>query len=145
MSAVERKATVPLQRVSGTRMAEFDGEAGTLLDALRQIALKCRSAAHTDLFDACAVLSHTPNVAKTAYAEALIKSLSQALGTSPVLHRPGVQEVSFDEAWLLRTMQAAQQNDRASFLFLMRSRVPHAARRNLGFLILSVSEHFAQS
>ncbi|GFE50400.1 hypothetical protein So717_21530 [Roseobacter cerasinus] len=114
------------------------------MNELRHVALRCRAAARTDLFDACAVLSQTPNVARAAYAEVLMKSLAQALGASPVLHRPNVAEVSFDEAWLLRTIAAAQADDRSSFLFLIRSRVPHTARRNLGFLILSLSERFSQ-
>lgn len=144
MIAVKHTAPAPLRCPSNTRLTEFQADTADLLDELRQVALKCRSAARTDLFEACAVLSHAPNVARSAYAEALMKSLAQALGASPVLHRPGVQEVSFDEAWLLRAVQAARRGDRGSFLFLLRSRVPHAARRNLGFLILSVSERFSR-
>lgn len=144
MIALERTVSTPLRRQPRTTLLAFDSESEALLNALRHINLTCRCAARTDLFEACAILSHAPNVAKSAYAEALMKSLSQALGQSPVLHRPGVQEVSFDEAWLLRTVEAARRNDHGSFLFLLRSRVPHAARRNLGFLILSVSERFAE-
>ncbi|MCV3272856.1 hypothetical protein [Roseobacter sinensis] len=125
-------------------LSAFGAAAAAILNELRCVALRCRTARRTDLFEACAVLSQTPNVARTAYAEALMKSLAQALGAAPVLLRPGVAEVSFDEAWLLRTIIAAQADDRSSFLFLIRSRVPHAARRNLGFLILSVSERFGR-
>lgn len=145
MIAPQRTATALPARKTQTTLAEFDTGAAALLDVLRQIALTCRSAARTDLFEACAVLSNTPNVANTAYAETLMKSLAQALGTSPVLLRPGVPEVSFDEAWLLRAVEAARRDDQSSFLFLLRSRVPHAARRNLGYLILSVSERFPKT
>ncbi|MGZ2257244.1 hypothetical protein [Roseobacter sp. A03A-229] len=136
------RALAPRQQTS--TLTAFSPEAAAVLNELRQVALTCRSAARTDLFEACAVLSQTPNVARKAYAEALMKSLAQALGASPLLHRPGVAEVSFDEAWLLRSIAAAQAEDHGSFLFLIRSRVPHAARRNLGFLILSLSERFGQ-
>lgn len=131
-------------RHDASTLGAFSPQAANVLNELRQVALTCRTAARTDLFDACAVLSQTPNVARAAYAEVLMKSLAQALGTAPVVHRPQVAEVSFDEAWLLRTIAAAQADDRSSFLFLIHSRVPHAARRNLGFLMLSLSERFCR-
>ncbi|WP_300061538.1 hypothetical protein [uncultured Roseobacter sp.] len=145
MIAARQAPHVPAPRHDAATLSAFSSEAAGVLNELRRVALKCRSAARTDLFEACAVLSQTPNVARDAFAEVLMKSLAQALGTAPVLHRPGVAEVSFDEAWLLRTITAAQADDRGSFLFLMRSRVPHAARRNLGFLILSLSERFTRT
>ncbi|MEP2641053.1 hypothetical protein [Roseobacter sp.] len=144
MIAVKQSSTALPQRHSETTLGAFGVDAADLLNELRQVALACRSAARTDLFEACAVLSQTPNVARAAYAEALMKSLEQALGTAPVVYRPGVQEVSFDEAWLLRAITTARADDRSSFLFLLRARVPHASRRNLGFLILSVSERFSK-
>lgn len=142
MRAAPNLAYVPAPRRDATTLSLFSPEAADVLNELRRVALRCRSAARTDLFEACAVLSQAQNVARAAYAEVLMKSLAQTLGTAPLLHSPAVAEVSFDEAWLLRTIAAAQSGDRDSFLFLIRSRVPHAARRNLGFLILSLSERF---
>lgn len=114
-----------------------------LLNHLRMIALSCRASARADLFEACAVLSSSKTVAKNAYAETLMKCLGQSLKQSPMLYRPGVEEVSFDEAWLIRAVEAAGREDWNSFEFLIRSRVPFAARRNLGSLIVSISEHFS--
>ena len=56
---------------------------------------------------------------------------------------PSVEEISFDEAWLLRAVEAAGR-DRDSFEFLIRSRVPFVARRNLGSLLAGISEQFHQ-
>ena len=57
-------------------------------------------------------------------------------------YAPGVRTVSFDEAWLMRLVQSSAGPDSDSFAFLIRSRVPHVARRNLAFLIHSISDSF---
>lgn len=115
-----------------------------MLNRLRWVARRCRSAARVDLFEACAILSTDRDVADTAHAEVLMKSLSQVLGKAPVFYRPGVGEVSFDEAWLMRVMAALRSDDDASLVFLLRSRVRPSACRNLGYLIRSVSERFSR-
>ena len=122
--------------------AGLNDTALTALNYLRLVALACRSAAWTDLLQACAVLSQNNTVAQSTYAETLVKCLSQALGTKPVFFAPGVQEISFDEAWLIRLIQSSHRKDYHSFRFLIRSRVPHIAQRNLAFLIHSMSDSF---
>ena len=127
---------------SATVNAELNDTALIALNYVRLVALGCRSAARTDLFQACAVLSQNNTVAQSTYAETLVKCLSQALGTKPVFFAPGVQEISFDEAWLMRLIQSSHRKDYHSFRFLIRSRVPHIAQRNLAFLIHSMSDSF---
>ena len=124
---------------------ELNATAMTALNHLRLVALECRSAARADLYQACAVLTHDKTVAQRAYAETLVKCLCQALGKKPVFYAPGVREVSFDEAWLMRLIQSSAGADFNSFEFLIRSRVPHIAQRNLAFLIHSMSESFYQT
>lgn len=106
-----------------------------LLNIVRLKALRCRSAARTDLFRACAVLSLCKETAWDAYAEALVRCLAEATGKRLILHRPGAQEHSFDEAWLLRLIMCAREGDEDSFGFLVRSRVRASAQRNFSFLI----------
>lgn len=125
------------------QLADFSPKSRQLLNHLRMTALECRAAARADLFEACAVLSISAPVARNAYAETLVKCLSQALDKTPVIFRPGVEEVSFDEAWLLRAAETAARKDWNSFEFLVRSRVPLSTRRNLASLILSISEQFS--
>ncbi|QBF30467.1 hypothetical protein CFI11_04465 [Thalassococcus sp. S3] len=115
-----------------------------LLNHLRLTALGCRCAARADLFEACALLSSDKGQARDAYAEALIRCLGQALDNPPLFFRPGVSEVSFDEAWLMRLVAAFQGDDTASAAFLICSRVPKVHRRNLAFLAHSVSDQFRQ-
>lgn len=121
----------------------FDPVTMDIINHLRMVALDCRSAARADLFEACALLSHNPDVAKTAHAEALMKCLSQTLGKAPKMLRPGVVETSFDEAWLARLSLAARNDDDASLTFLLRSRVPLHACRNVAFLIRAISDNFS--
>ncbi|MEL6798475.1 MAG: hypothetical protein AAFO80_01250 [Pseudomonadota bacterium] len=113
--------------------------ARAVLNQLRLVALDCRTAARADLFEACALLSIDKATSGTAFAEALMKCLPQALGTRPRMLRPGVEELSFDEAWLNRLIEAAQHGDADSFAFLLRSRVRPEARRNVGYLIRSLA------
>ncbi|MEP5762274.1 MAG: hypothetical protein ABJ327_23760 [Litoreibacter sp.] len=120
----------------------FGPEARNLLNHLRVAALGCRAAARADLFEACAVLSTSESVSQNAYAETLMKCLGQALEKTPITYRPGVEDISFDEAWLLQAAQSAGDGDWHSFEFLLRSRVPHRSRRNLASLIVSISEQF---
>lgn len=105
-----------------------------LADA-RMAALSCRSAARTDVFKACALLSTTSREARPTFARAFVRCLTQALGKAPVMYRPGVTELSFDESWLISALRAAQSGDDASFTFLIHTRVPFEHRRSIGFLI----------
>lgn len=110
-----------------------------VLNHLRLVALGCRSAARQDLFKACALLAIEKDRARATHAEALVRALPEALGRAPRLMRPGVAEVSFDEAWLLRLVGAAATDDGASVEFLLRSRVCAPQRRNIGFLVHSLA------
>ncbi len=106
-----------------------------LLIRIRVSALACRTAARTDLFEACAVLSADRETADAAHIEVLTRCLAQGLGRAPQFFRPGALEVSFDEAWLMRLLNASSTKDSDSFAFLLRSRVHRSAQRNLAFLL----------
>ena len=122
-------------------MPEFPtGWRGTL-NALRVIALECRVAAREDLFQACALLSNSRTKAQDAYARALFRCLTEAIGSNAVFHRPGVAELSFDEAWLTRLLIASHAGDDASVAFLIRSRVPKMHQRHIAFLIKGIATH----
>ncbi|MEP3346285.1 MAG: hypothetical protein ABJN34_00060 [Litoreibacter sp.] len=124
-------------------LSDYPKSSQAFLNHLRLTARECRSAAHTDLFTACAVLSVSAPVSRNAHAQVLMKCLAQALGKTPLMYRPDVEEVSFDEAWLIRTGEAAASKDWDSFEFLIRSRVPKISRRNVGALLVSISDQFA--
>jgi len=111
-----------------------------VLNLLRVQALRCRASARAELFDACATLANAAQVDDGAYAKTLIRCLTEALGEAPVLYRPNVEEISFDEAWLLRAINASQY-DRGSFEFLIRSRVRKIAQRSLGALVSGMARH----
>ncbi|MEM9060878.1 MAG: hypothetical protein AAGD13_10500 [Pseudomonadota bacterium] len=123
----------------------FDADATGLLNGLRMVALACRCTARTDLTEACAILSQDRTVATNAFAEVLVRCLAQILGHAPHFNRPGVDELSFDEQWLMRLILCHRADDFDSIAFLMRSRVPSHARGNLRFLISAVSEHLSQN
>lgn len=113
-----------------------------IVNHLRMVALQCRSAAYVDLDQACALLLAHPADANMRHAETLMRGFRQAVDRRPVFYRPGTAELSFDEAWLGRLFTSLQAGDDDSFRFLIQSRVPRWTRRNLAFLIRSISEQF---
>ncbi|MEL6643749.1 MAG: hypothetical protein AAFQ79_07435 [Pseudomonadota bacterium] len=123
---------------------ERDGASLALLTQVRLAALECRAAARTDLFEACALLSNDRTVARSAHADALMKCLPQATGKPLRILRPGEAEVTFDEAWILALTGSLARSDSDSFAFLLRSRVAPWARRNIGFLLSSITDQFYQ-
>ena len=106
-----------------------------VLTLLRMTALKCRASAHSDLFEACALLTLEKPAAHQAFAEALARTLGQALGKQPIFFRPGVCELSFDEHWLAALLRTYRAGDNASFHFMLAARVDAPARRHLAFLV----------
>ena len=114
-----------------------------VLNVLRVVALQCRVAARTDLFEACALISNNSDAAQDAYAQALFKCFSQTVKNQPVFYQPGTEELSFDEAWLIRLIMASRQGDGDSVAFLIRSRVPKIYQRQIAFLIKGISDRFA--
>ena len=115
-------------------------KATRLLNQLRFVAMDCRSKPRADLFEACALLQVSGNATQQAYAEALIRCLPEALGKPAKLFAPGVDEISFDEAWLLQLNGTIAAGDEASFAFLLRSRVAPPHRRLTGFLVRHISD-----
>lgn len=112
--------------------------------ALRRLAPRCQAGARLDLFRACAMLSTDSAVAARSYAEALLRGLAVVLGRVPVLHQPGAPELSFDEAWITSLLGAAQRGDEASMAFLLASRLPRHARRQIGWLAAQLAQRQGQ-
>lgn len=115
-----------------------------LLDHVRDIARTNRCKGYIDLFGACVALSGNRDVARDAASEVLVRCLSQALGRRPVLYRVGEPETSFDEKWIMSLARSLKVGDESSVAFLLHSRVPKHARRNLVFLLRNVVEGFPQ-
>ena len=104
------------------------------LNKLRLLAVKCRARRRIDLFHACQMLSDDKQEAGIAFADALIRTLSQGLDRAPVFFRPGTAETSFDERWLMSLVAAAREDDAPSFEFLVRSRLARHTHRPTAFL-----------
>lgn len=133
MTAAQRKISV------ADRFDPAEGvTAPSLLAHLRHVARVSRCKTYVDLFGACAALSGNRHVAAQAASEVLMRCLQQALGRRPVLYREGERETSFDEDWLLALARSLKAHDTASATFLLHSRVPKHARRNLVFLLRTV-------
>ncbi|WP_306151307.1 hypothetical protein [Roseovarius sp. MMSF_3281] len=114
------------------------------LEHLRQVSRVNRCKSYIDMFGACAALSGNNHVATQAASEVLVRCLSQALGRRPVLLRRGERETSFDEDWLIAVARSLKTGDDASTTFLLNSRVPKHARRNLIFLLRHLVDNFSR-
>lgn len=112
------------------------------LHALRFVALRCRADRRTDLFQACAMIGTQQQIEDDVHAKALMRCLHEVLNQRPVFYQPGTATVSFDEAWLMQAILAAQRDDRDSLLFLIRSRVQRKYQRHVNFLIKGISDSF---
>ncbi|MFK7879439.1 hypothetical protein [Roseobacter sp.] len=113
-----------------------------ILTHLRLAALACRAAARTDIFEACALLSLDGENAKQSYTDTLVKCLGGALNTPIIWLRPGVEELSFDEAWLMRCFEKLASKENPNLNFLLCSRVAPSQRRYIRFLIARISDRF---
>ena len=77
--------------------------------------------------------------ALSAYVETLVRGLPAALQRVVKFHNPGNDDLSFDEAWLVRTIQCHMLNDGNSLAFLLNSRVRYEVRPHLMYLIEKIS------
>lgn len=119
-------------------------DARPLLNHLRLSAMCYRSAARVDLFEACALLSIDGEAAKRTYAETFVACISDALGKRATWFSPGVDDVSFDEAWVLRCIDCIRSGNEDNLNFLLRARVSPAQRRYIGYLLGRISDQFSQ-
>ena len=120
--------------------AELSPLQRTALGHLRVAGLACRTRGRSELFRACALLQVEGTRHTAAFADALVCGLPEALGKRPVFFAPGEDEVWFDEAWLLRAIDAHTTGDTDSLAFLIPSRVQPGVRRQIGFLITGLAD-----
>jgi len=111
-----------------------------VLALVRQRATASRSAGRLDLFKACAVLSLREEASAHDFADAVARTLEQALGRAPEWHGPDASSVTFDETWLLRLVERSIACDSASVAFLISSRVPLGKRASLAYLVNGLAE-----
>lgn len=82
---------------------------------------------------------------RATFREALLRTLTEALGRRPVFYRAGSTDISFDEAWLMAVVEAIDRADSSSLAFLTGSRLRSHTRRNIAFLVNgSISDGGAQ-
>ena len=125
----------------------LDPEDAAFLNRLRIVALQCRAAARLDLFRACDLLHATADTSATAYAEALVRTLSEGLNKPARFHAPGETELTFDERWLMSVLQAVRCMDRDSVVFLIHRRIRLPARHAFRLILAGLAREmdaFAQ-
>ena len=115
--------------------SEYSG----LIDFLRVTYQLCRIKPKIDFIRACDVLKTREEAALSAYVETLVRGLPTAMQRGITFRAPGCDELSFDEAWLLRAIQSQITQDENSLAFLLNSRVKPAASPHLIFLIKKIS------
>ena len=119
--------------------SEIPGKSSGLIDFLRVTHQLCRTKPKIDLINACDMLKAYEEAALSAYVETLVRGLPAALQRVVKFHNPGCDDLSFDEAWLIRTIQSHVLNDGNSLAFLLNSRVRKEVRPHLMYLIGKIS------
>lgn len=125
------------------RIEEIDDMAHLVpfLNALRMRSLECRASARLDLFQASRAERLKCEKTFDQVARDLVRVLGQALGKHVKFLRPGSESRSFDEHWLLRTLESQRLGDMDSYQFLLVSRVSPAKRSSLDRLLKMVAKH----
>ena len=123
-------------------MRPLHGRDRDILNRLRLCAMECRVAARVDLFEACALLTLEGEDAKRTFMATFVKCLSNAVHGPVKWYRPGAEEVTFDEAWVLRCLSTIEAGDTDSLSFLLRSQVAQDDRRYIGYLLGRISDQF---
>lgn len=98
-----------------------------VLNRLRFLAQCCRAEARLDLGTACATIHACRETSLDAAATSMIRVVSEAVEGHVTFLAPGSRHMSFDEEWLMRTLERASARDSVSVEFLLRRRV---AKRN---------------
>ena len=125
--------------VTGPSFSQLPGKGSGLLDFLRVTHQLSRAKPKIDLIRACEFLKSQDEGALSAYIEALIRGLPSLLGRSVKFRDPGCDELSFDEAWLIRTFQSYISGDEASTKFLLSSRLNKRTQCHFRYLIEKIS------
>ena len=129
-----------LQNEAGKRgLDKIQPEDSSIVEFLRVAYQLCRTKPKIDFFRACDVLKTSEEASLSAYVEALVRGLPAALQRSIIFHKPGNDELSFDEAWLLRAIQCYASCDEDSLAFLLKSRAKPESYPHLMFLISKIS------
>ena len=129
----------PQNEVTRQGFFEIPGKNSGLIDFLRVTHQLCRTKPKIDLINACDMLKAYEEAALSAYVETLVRGLPAALQRVVNFHNPGCDELSFDEAWLVRTIQCHTHSDANSLAFLLKSRVRPEVRPHLMYLIEKIS------
>ena len=125
--------------VTGPSFSQLPGKSSGLLDFLRVTHQLSRAKPKIDLIRACELLKSQDAGALSAYIETLTRGLPSLLGRSVKFRDPGCDELSFDEAWLIRTFQSYISGDEASTKFLLSSRLNKRTQGHFRYLIEKIS------
>jgi len=141
---IDKISIAPAAEPSGREHTPFNIRSYNILNELRLSAMKCRAAARTDIFEACALLTLDGEDGKRTFIATFVTCLPTAVQKQIKWFQPGTGEHSFDEAWVMRCINAIETGDSSSIEFLLRSRVTPHERRYIGFLLGRISEQFSQ-
>jgi hypothetical protein len=99
------------------------------LERARACALEVRAYPRLDILRACQLISLDIDLLSSEMLEIFIRSLPQAFGRQIIIHRPGAEQLSWDEKWLLSIIEAVSRADYDSVHFLIESVVKQKHRR----------------
>ena len=121
--------------LSGPSFSQMPGKSSGLLDFFRVTYQLSRAKPKIDLIRACDLLKSQDEAALSAHIETLIRGLPSLLGCSAKFSDPGCDELTFDEAWLIRIFQSYISSDEASTKFLLSSRLNRRVHRHFLYLV----------
>ncbi|MEL7466599.1 MAG: hypothetical protein AAFN79_21175 [Pseudomonadota bacterium] len=137
---IDMQSAAVAKRETRAPAPAFGAEDVSVLNKLRLLAARARCASKIDAFGVCSLLNADPTAAAAGYAEALLRLAAQGLGHAPIVYHPGTDEVSRDEAVLLRLIASARDGDEDSLRFLAGRLLAREAARPMIFLCRNLAE-----
>lgn len=125
---------VPNEAVLAPELPEVDEATRQLIVRLRVLLQQSLLRPREDLDKACMLISGDPNVTVERYAAAFFHGLEVHGRRGIRFFTPKAREISIDEMWMTRLLEAFQTRNDLNARYLLSLRVEPAGRRRLSFL-----------
>ncbi|MEM0922415.1 MAG: hypothetical protein AAGF44_01005 [Pseudomonadota bacterium] len=136
--------TIHARQVAFDQSPELDSGGREVLNQIRLAAMECRLARKPNPESICALRHKGEVLSAEAHLSALLRLLPVAMNRRVTFLRPGVEDRSFDEKWLLRLLHSVRTDDTDSLVFGLASRIPRHFHAPIQFLAKGCADIFSQ-
>lgn len=133
------RPTMPYHAVLTPEMPEVSEATRRLIVQLRTLLQQSLLRGREDIDKACMLIAADPDVTAERYAAAFFHGLELYGRRNIKFFTTKAQEISIDEMWMTRLLEAFQGRNEINARYLLSLRVEPAGRRRLAFLANSLA------